>query len=283
MKFRTKSNIVQLFKGIITAISPFALSNQVKLTFSSVYEQMILIYNPAQIIHDVTELLCNTIAFTPQNFSVETKLSELKKNSEFFLYYEVQNDGADLSKIKEITKGLHYKCTVSNPESRKTLYRLRISDFEPDEKNINGYAHKLNSREVPEIYAKVQKELQSYFRNIQSIEKFAAAKSHQQGVFIQKLNTIIQTNLDQEGLCICQLCDGLALSRSQLYRKMKKITHFSPAGYIQFYRLQKAREMLQNTDMNVSEVVYSVGFSSHSHFTRAFNNQFGINPSLLKR
>ncbi|MCA1759747.1 MAG: helix-turn-helix transcriptional regulator [Bacteroidales bacterium] len=282
MKFCTKSNIVPLFKGIITSISPFALSNQVKLTFISGFEQMILIYNPAQIIHDVTELLCNVIAFTPQNYSVETKLSELKKNSEFFLYYEVQNDGADLSKIKEITKGLHYECSVSSPKVRKTLYCLRISEFEPDEKNIDGYAYKQNAQ-VPEMYAKVQKKLQFYFRNIQSIEKSAAAKSHQQGVFIQKLNTIIQTNLDQEEFCICQLCDGLALSRSQLYRKMKKITHLSPANYIQFYRLQKAKELLQNTDMNVSEVVYSVGFSSHSHFTRAFNNQFGINPSLLKK
>jgi AraC-like DNA-binding protein len=283
MKFRTKSNIVLLFKGIIAAIRPFALSNQVRLTFSSASERMNLVYNPAQIIHDVTELLCNIIAFTPQNYSVESKLSELKKNSEFFLYFEVQNDGANLLKIKEITRGLHYECNVSSPEARKTLYRLRISEFEPDEKDINGYAHKLNSQEVPEMYAKVCKELQSYFRNIQSIEKFAAAKSQQQGVFIQKLNTIIQSNLNQEGLCICQLCDGLALSRSQLYRKMKKITQLSPGGYIQFYRLQKARELLQNTDMNVSEVVYNVGFTSHSHFTRAFNNQFGINPSLLKR
>ncbi len=283
MKFRTTSNIVPLFKGITEAIRPFALSNQVRLTFSSASEQMNLIYNPAQIVHDVTELLCNTIAFTPQNYYVETKLSELKKDKEFFLHYEVQNDGADISKIKEITKGLHYECSVSSPEARKTLYRLRISEFEPEEQNMNGYAYKLNSQEVPEMYAKVQKKLQSYFRNIESIQKSAARKSHEQGVFIQKLNTIIKTNLDKEELCISHLCDGLALSRSQLYRRMKKITYLSPACYIQFYRLQKAKEMLQNTGMNVSEVVYRVGFASHSHFTRAFNNQFGINPSVLKR
>jgi AraC-like DNA-binding protein len=283
MKFRTKSNIVLLFKGIIAAIQPFALSNQVKLTFSSTSKRMNLIYNPAQIIHDVTELLCNVIAFTPQNYSVETKLSELKKNSEYFLFYEVQNDGANLLKIKEITQGLHYECTVSSPEVRKTLYRLRISEFEPDENVVDGSTHKLNAQEVPEMYAKVCKELQSYFRNIQSIEKFAARKSHQQGVFIQKLNAIIQTNLDKEELCISQLCDGLALSRTQLYRKMKKITHLSPACYIQFYRLQKAKDLLQNTGLNVSEVVYNVGFSSHSHFTRAFHSQFGINPSSLKK
>ena len=283
MKFRTKSNIVPLFKGIIAAIQPFARSNQVTLTFSSASEQINLIYNPAQIMHDITELLCNTIAFTPQNYSVETKLSELKKDKEFFLYYEVQNDGADLSKVKEIVNDLHYECMVSSPEVRKTLYRLRISEFEPDENVADGYANKPNAQEVPKMYAKVQKELQSYFRNIQSIERSAAAKSHQQGVFIQKLNTIIEANLDKEELCISHLCDGLVLSRSQLYRKMKKITHLSPACYIQFYRLQKAKELLQNTGMNVSEVVYNVGFSSHSHFTRAFNNQFGINPSVLKR
>jgi AraC-like DNA-binding protein len=36
-------------------------------------------------------------------------------------------------------------------------------------------------------------------------------------------------------------------------------------------------------EFNVGEVVLKVGFSSHSHFTRAFHDQFGFNPSFLKK
>ena len=75
----------------------------------------------------------------------------------------------------------------------------------------------------------------------------------------------------------------MALSRTQLYRKLKVLTHQPPAQYIQFVRLQKAKEYLQNTELNVGEVVLKVGFASHSHFTRAFHDQFGFNPSFLKK
>ena len=46
-------------------------------------------------------------------------------------------------------------------------------------------------------------------------------------------------------------------------------------------RLEKARQMLQSTDMTISEVAYSVGFSAPSYFTKCFRDEFGISPSEL--
>lgn len=91
------------------------------------------------------------------------------------------------------------------------------------------------------------------------------------------------SNLEREGFDPDCLCKGMALSRTQLYRKLTALTHKPPAQYIQFVRLQKAKEYLQNTEFNVGEVVLKVGFASHSHFTRAFHDQFGFNPSFLKK
>ena len=107
MKFPTKSNIVPVFEGIIDSILPFAESNQVTLTFYSDVKELILTYNPAHIIHDVSELLCNVIAFTPQRFNVHTRLFEIEKNNEHHLTFEVNNNGANLSRIQEITSALH--------------------------------------------------------------------------------------------------------------------------------------------------------------------------------
>ncbi len=136
---------------------------------------------------------------------------------------------------------------------------------------------------ISHLYSKVQRELQSYFRNPETIEKSAARKGVRHEKFVHRLNEIILANIDQESFCIDHLCEKLALSRSQLYRKIKMLTHMAPAEYIQFFRLQKARELLQDTDMNINEIAFIVGFSSHSHFSRAFHRQFGFNPSSLKK
>jgi transcriptional regulator GlxA family with amidase domain len=48
-------------------------------------------------------------------------------------------------------------------------------------------------------------------------------------------------------------------------------------------RLQKAREMLDKSDLTVGEVAFRTGFVNQSHFTRAFREQFGFNPSDLRR
>jgi transcriptional regulator GlxA family with amidase domain len=49
------------------------------------------------------------------------------------------------------------------------------------------------------------------------------------------------------------------------------------------FRLFKAKEMLMNSDLNVSEVAYEVGFKNLSHFSRAFRAAFGLNPSSIKK
>lgn len=283
MKFLTNSNIIPLFKGVIEAILPYARSNQVNLTFNSAVNELFVEYHPVHVIHDIAELLCNVIAFTPQSYNVELKLNEITEGDQHFLKIEIINDGANLERIKEITAQLKNKFDVTSLGNKGTQYQLFISNISQLKYDKNRNSGKINHHGIPPYYAQIRKQLRSHFSNIESLEKSATQKSQQEGVFLQKVNALIISNLGFEGYNISNLCEGLALSRSQLYRKLKNITHIPPAHYIQFIRLQKAKEYLQNTDMNVGEVVVKVGFASHSHFTRAFHDQFGINPSFLKK
>ena len=80
------------------------------------------------------------------------------------------------------------------------------------------------------------------------------------------------------------LSNAMALSRTQLFRKIKSLTQMSPQQYLRFVRLETAKKLLQSKDkdLNVSEVCYAVGFASKSHFTRSFQKEFGFNPSEYK-
>jgi AraC-like DNA-binding protein len=75
------------------------------------------------------------------------------------------------------------------------------------------------------------------------------------------------------------LCDASELSRSQLYRKLKRLTGKSPNAFIREIRLKKALELLHNQLGNISEIARTTGFKSPAYFTKCFTTKFGILPS----
>lgn len=69
----------------------------------------------------------------------------------------------------------------------------------------------------------------------------------------------------------------------QLYRKVKALTGLSPVELLRKSRLNKADQLLRSTGMNISEVAYTVGFTSPSYFSKCFKDEFGIQPVELMR
>ncbi|MEN8121607.1 MAG: response regulator, partial [Bacteroidota bacterium] len=100
--------------------------------------------------------------------------------------------------------------------------------------------------------------------------------------FMHKLHEIFEKRLGDENLGIHQLCNEMFMSRAQLYRKFKALTNRSIMGYLRSFRLQKAKSLLQTTNLNVTEIAFEVGFKNLSHFSHIFHQEFGTNPSNLK-
>ena len=68
------------------------------------------------------------------------------------------------------------------------------------------------------------------------------------------------------------------MSRSQVFRKIKALTGKSPSTYVRSIRLLKAKGMIENGEGNISEIAYSVGFSSPIYFSKCFKDEFGYPP-----
>lgn len=98
-------------------------------------------------------------------------------------------------------------------------------------------------------------------------------------VFIKKIKSILEENIESEDFGLPQLCQKVGMSRSQLFRKMKALTGTAPSAFIKSYRLNKAKYLLENTDCNVAEAAYEVGFKDPSYFSKIFREEFGIAPS----
>lgn len=101
--------------------------------------------------------------------------------------------------------------------------------------------------------------------------------------FIIRVRQILESNLDDDAFGITRLCDEMAVSHAQLYRKFKSLSNRTIGEYFKSLRLHKARELLLSTDLNVSEVTYIVGFKNISHFSREFSHEFGLPPSEIRK
>lgn len=99
----------------------------------------------------------------------------------------------------------------------------------------------------------------------------------QQG-FLNDLNKLIQDNLQDPKFSVEELSDKFNISRVQLYRKVKSLIGISINEYITTQRLVKSKTLLKESKLNISEVAYSVGYSSPGYFSTSFKNKFGVSP-----
>jgi signal transduction histidine kinase/ligand-binding sensor domain-containing protein/DNA-binding response OmpR family regulator len=97
-------------------------------------------------------------------------------------------------------------------------------------------------------------------------------------VFLKKVIDEILENIDNSDFNSKKLAENLFLSNSQLYRKVKALTDLSVALFIRKIRLQRAKELLTNKNITISEVCYSTGFNQPSWFSKAFKKEFGVSP-----
>lgn len=101
--------------------------------------------------------------------------------------------------------------------------------------------------------------------------------------FILEVHNVLETNLGEESFGIPDLCQALAMSRAQLYRKFHALTNQPVSRYIRSFRLHKAKGLLETSSLNVTQVAVEVGFKSQSYFSRAFVEEFGFAPSTIRK
>jgi signal transduction histidine kinase/DNA-binding response OmpR family regulator len=97
--------------------------------------------------------------------------------------------------------------------------------------------------------------------------------------FARHAAEVVQKHLSEEDFTIEDFSREVSMSRTQLHRKLKAITGKSASRYIRSIRLAIAKTMIEQEEGNISEVAYSVGFSSPTYFSKCFKDEFGYSPS----
>lgn len=105
-----------------------------------------------------------------------------------------------------------------------------------------------------------------------------AATSPQDKEFLDQLIDKINAHMGEEDFGVSGLAEAMHMSRSNLLRKVKKVTSLSVSQLINQTRLERAMQLLLTGTMNVSEVSHQVGFNSPSYFIKCFREHYGYPP-----
>ena len=100
--------------------------------------------------------------------------------------------------------------------------------------------------------------------------------------FLERFNKCIDERLSDSDLSVEDIGQALCLSRVQLYRKVKAMTGKTPVEIIREQRLKRAKILVEDSSISVSEIAYRVGFSSPSYFTKCYKTFYGKAPSAEK-
>jgi len=129
-----------------------------------------------------------------------------------------------------------------------------------------------------------RKKLQAKYGNAAVLVEPPAAvpDSDPEDAFLQKVRAVVERQISEPELDMSRLEQMLAMSRSQLFRKIKALTGRSPSQFVRSIRLHHGRRLLQTTGLTVSEIAYEVGFSSVKYFSDAFLEEFGERPTGVR-
>ena len=95
---------------------------------------------------------------------------------------------------------------------------------------------------------------------------------------IWKARKFIEQHSDEE-LSLIKLAKAVNISPNYLSEKFKKVTGVNFVDYVARIRTEKARDLLEDVDLRISEIAFAVGFQSLSQFNRVFKKLLGKSPT----
>lgn len=148
---------------------------------------------------------------------------------------------------------------------------------------------------VEEIYAQTNleeislrfgslKDVEDYFYSIivKIIRFIEKSRSNKTDEYFERVVSFIHNNYMNE-ITVSQICEYCNLSSTYVHQILKNYTGKTVVQYINEYRVEKATELLANTDKKIMDIAKEVGFSSAKYFIRIFKSIKGITPGEARK
>ena len=101
--------------------------------------------------------------------------------------------------------------------------------------------------------------------------------------FLAKIRDIVESRYSDADFGIVDLERIMGMGHTQFYLKFTALMGITALEYLRRVRLQKARELLKDPSLSISEIAYSVGFSDPAYFSKVFKTETGVSPNEWRK
>lgn len=128
------------------------------------------------------------------------------------------------------------------------------------------------------VYQILSEHMLQHNKDVKRKKKPTTSLSKKEISLVRKIGQRILKNV-AEDYNVEELASKAGLTQAKLQEGFKLLFSRTVIEYIRHVRLEEARDLMNTTDYNISQIVYSIGFSSRSYFSKIFKRKYGISPS----
>ena len=99
---------------------------------------------------------------------------------------------------------------------------------------------------------------------------------------MDRLMQFIESRISDDELKIEEMAEAVGMSRSVFFVKIKSLVGMAPIDFLRHLRMERAKQLVELSTMNVSQIAYAVGFTDPKYFTRCFKKEMGCTPTELR-
>jgi AraC-like DNA-binding protein len=101
--------------------------------------------------------------------------------------------------------------------------------------------------------------------------------------FVSKAVKVVEANMSNADFTVEELSAEMAMSRVYLYKKLLSLTGKTPIEFIRIIRLRRAVQLLEKTQLTISEIAYQIGFNNPKYFAKLFKEEYKMLPSEYRK
>ena len=129
------------------------------------------------------------------------------------------------------------------------------------------------------LIAQRQRLLEHYQKSERTLDPERITTTSLDKRFMEKVLELFEKQYSDPNFGVPLMQKELAMSKTQLHRKLKALTHETPGELLRNFRLKRAAQLLSQKADTVTQVAYQVGFSNPSYFAKCFKALYGVSPS----
>jgi len=244
------------------------------------------------IVEDNNDLCCFIQDLLSDDYNVQTAFNGKEALELLTLDHNIDLVISDI--MMPVMDGLTFCRNIKNNVDTSHIPVLLLTAKHGEESEVEGlrsgaddYIYKPFNEEILRIKIKnvlaYRENLRSTYVKQLKIEPSNITTTSRDKDFIEKAIRVVEESMSDTEFDIKTFASDMAVSPSTMLRKMKAITGESSDKFIRTIRLKRAAQLLQSSQLTVTEICYEVGFSSQKHFSATFKKQFELSPSAYKK